>query len=158
MPSRSTALLLLAAATTACAPGQSSLFPHPEPAPEGTTFAFKEWLPDGVPSFLEGRVAVTTHGFQVTTRHARCHELPNLPGSVHQDFNCGGVTLSFSRDDPTLQATFRYTALVPQNTAQCSSPLIYNGEGGARLCPSSAASTSYRRVERSGRLQLTGVE
>lgn len=157
MPNRFPTLILLTATITACAPGQTSLFPHPEPVAEGVAFTFKEWLPDGVPSFLEGQVAVTTHGFQVTTRQARCHERPSLPDNVQRDFDCGGVILSFSRDDPTLQATFRYTAMIPENTSQCGTALIY-GEGGARLCPSSRVSTSYRRVERSGRLQLTVVE
>ncbi len=157
MPSRFTALILLTATVTACAPGQTSLFPHPEPVAEGAAFTFKEWLPDGVPSFLEGQVQVTTHGFQVTTRQARCHERPSLPDNVQRDFDCGGVILSFSREDPTLQATFRYTAMIPQNSSQCGTALIH-GEGGARLCPSSRVSTSYRRVERTGRLQLTLVE
>lgn len=157
MPSRSTALILLTATVSACAPGQSSLFPHPEPVAEGVAFTFKEWLPDGVPSFLEGQVTVTTHGFGVTTRQARCHEHPSLPDSIQRDFECGGVILSFSREDPTLQATFRYTALIPQNSSRCSTPLVH-GENGARLCPSSRVSTSYRRVERTGRLQLTEIE
>ncbi|HUG27067.1 MAG TPA: hypothetical protein VMK53_02130 [Gemmatimonadales bacterium] len=157
MPSRITALILLTATVTACAPGQTSLFPHPEPVAEGAAFTFKEWLPDGVPSFLEGQVAVTTHGLQVTTRQARCHELPSPPDRVQRDFNCGGVILSFSRDDPTLQATFRYSAMIPQNSSQCGTALIH-GAGGARLCPSSRVSTSYRRVERTGRLQLTLIE
>lgn len=139
-------------ALSGCAPGRSTLLPSPEPVSAGESFAFREWLPDAVPSFIEGRVHVTEHGLMVTTGQTRCHEVPTPPTSATHQFNCGGILLTFSRKDPTLQARYSYFALIPGSTSTCADPSWPTG--GGIICGYNRATTAYQRVERAGRLVL----
>lgn len=147
MPGARTASPVLLLILAACTPGRPTLLPQPDAAVPGTVYSFREWLPDGVPSFLEGTLEVDAHGYRVQTRQARCHEVPSLPTAVQREFDCGGVRLSFSREDPTLLALYRYTALVPLSSARCT------GSACGSVRP-----PRYQEVPRSGRIQLTSME